>query len=86
MAKLGGEVHAVQNSLIEYACGIGWEYISSEEALRLRGGEAGLILKEVFYDQMARLNTEFIDSLMIESLVKRARYLAYFETLMRATR
>jgi len=71
MPKLGAERSSVQNPLIQYACEIGWEYISKEDTLRLRGGETGLILKEVFSDRMARLNSEFIDSSMIEDLIKR---------------
>ena len=71
MTKLGAERSSVQNPLVRYACEIGWEYISPDEALRLRGGETGLVLKEVFSDRMARLNSQFIDSGMIEDLVKR---------------
>jgi type I restriction enzyme R subunit len=71
MAKLGTERSAVQNPLIKYACEIGWEYISPEEALRLRGGKTGLILHEVFANQMLKLNSEFIDNLMIGELIKK---------------
>ena len=75
MTKLGAERHSVQNPLVRYACEIGWEYISPDEALRLRGGETGLVLKEVFTDRMARLNSRFIDSAMIEDLIKRLEML-----------
>jgi len=71
MSKLGVENSAVQIPLIQYACEIGWEYISPEEALRLRGGKTGLILKEIFTNQTLKLNSEFIDNLMIEELIKR---------------
>jgi type I restriction enzyme R subunit len=69
MAKLGVERSAVQNTLIQYACEIGWEYVKPEDALRLRGGRGGLIFREVFARQMLRLN-EFIDSVAIEDLIK----------------
>lgn len=69
--KLGTEMSAVQNTLVQYAAEIGWEYIKPEEGLRLRGGKTGLVLKEVFKDQMARLNSDFIDSIMIEELIKK---------------
>ena len=71
MAKLGNEKSAVQNTLIQYTCEIGWEYVKPEEALRLRGGGTGLIFKEVFTNQIAKYNSTFIDSIMIEDLIKR---------------
>ncbi|MBW1731383.1 MAG: HsdR family type I site-specific deoxyribonuclease [Deltaproteobacteria bacterium] len=75
MTKLGTERSAVQNTLIQYACEIGWEYVKPEEALRLRGGKTGLVFRETFTDQMARLNSEFIDSSMIEDLIRRIEIL-----------
>lgn len=71
MGKLGVERSAVQNPLVRYACEIGWEYVDRDEALRLRGGETGLLFKEVFMDQISKLNHEFIDNLMIEQLIKK---------------
>lgn len=69
MPKLGGERSSVQNTLIRYACEVGWEYVKPEEAERLRGGRTGLIFKEVFADRLARMN-DFIDSIMIEDKIK----------------
>ena len=71
MEKLGGERKAVQDTLIRYACEIGWTYIKPEEAQRLRGGNTGMILKEIFMSQMGKLNSEFIDNLMVEELIKK---------------
>jgi type I restriction enzyme R subunit len=71
MSKLGTEKASVQNTLIQYACDIGWDYIKPDEALRLRGGRSGLLFKETFNNQMIKLNTEFIDNLMIDDLIKR---------------
>jgi type I restriction enzyme R subunit len=71
MAKLGNERSAVQNTLIQYACEIGWEYIKPEDALRLRGGESGLIFKEVFRNQLIKLNDDFIDNNIIEELMRK---------------
>jgi type I restriction enzyme R subunit len=70
-SKLGGERGSVQNPLIRYACEVGWDYVSQEEALRLRHGETGLLFKEIFMGQMVKLNSEFIDNLMIEQLIKK---------------
>ena len=71
MVKLGNEKSAVQNTLIQYACEIGWEYVKPEEALRLRGGRTGLIFNEIFTNQVVKFNSTFIDSIMIEDLIKR---------------
>ena len=69
MTKLGNERSSVQNTLIQYACEVGWTYIKSEEAERLRGGRAGLIFREIFADRLARMN-DFIDSAMVEDKIK----------------
>ena len=69
MPKLGGERSSVQNTLIRYACDVGWEYVKPEEAERLRGGRTGLIFREVFADKLARMN-DFVDSVMIEDKIK----------------
>jgi len=71
MTKLGTERGSVQNPMLQYACEIGWEYIKPEEVERMRGGKTGLLLKEIFTNQMLKLNSEFIDNLMIEQLMKK---------------
>ena len=70
MAKLGGERVAVQDTMIQYACEIGWEFVSAQDSQRLRRGKEGLIFKDIFTDQIAKLNEDFIDSVMIEDLYK----------------
>ena len=83
---LGGEKHAVQNPLIGYVkepkaqytasngetvfLNLGWEYIDPEEALRLRGGKTGFVFRELFVNQMQKLNPGFMDHLLAEELVK----------------
>ncbi len=71
--SLGGERAAVQNPIIEYAVEMGWEYVEPEEALRLRGGKEGFIFREVFIDQIQRLNSDFMDRIMAEDLIKRLK-------------
>ena len=68
MGKFGAETSSVQDPLVKYACQIGWEEISSDEALKLRGGETGLILKDVFIKQITQLNP-FITREMAEELI-----------------
>ena len=71
MSNLGNERSSVQNTLMQYACEIGWEYVKPDEALRLRGGKTGLLFRETFRNQLIKLNGEFIDLIMIEDLIKK---------------
>lgn len=71
MSPLGSEREAVQNPLIKYTTDIGWQYINSNEALRLRSGETGFIFRQIFINQIYKLNSEFMDDLLIEELIKK---------------
>ena len=87
MSKLGGEKYSVQQPIIDYVqepsaeyvaqngarvfLKLGWQYVSPDEALRLRGGETGMVFKEVFSDQLQKLNPDFKDSSMAEEIVKK---------------
>ena len=59
---LASERRIVQNPFIRYAEEAGWQYLSPEEALRLRGGEDSPILHTVFIEQLQRLNPGIVDS------------------------
>jgi len=67
----GGERSAVQTPIINYAKEVGWEYVSPEEALRLRGGKNGFIFKDIFVNQMQKLNPGFMDHLLAKDLMKK---------------
>jgi len=71
VSALGSERGAVQNPLIKYAGDIGWEYVSPDEALRLRGGRTGFVFKEFFINQMQELNPDFMNQEMADELIKR---------------
>ena len=87
MAKLGGERYSVQQPIIQYVqepsaayvsqdgltmfLKLGWEYVKPDEALRLKGGEAGMVFREIFIRQLQRLNPDFLDHLMAEELIKK---------------
>jgi type I restriction enzyme R subunit len=71
MTSLGGERGSVQNTLIAYATEIGWEYISSADALRLRSVKTGFVFREIFINQMQTLNPEFMNQQLAEELIKR---------------
>jgi type I restriction enzyme R subunit len=71
MTSLGGERGSVQNTLIEYATGIGWEYISPADALRFRNVKTGFVFREIFINQMQTLNPDFMNQQLAEELIKR---------------
>ena len=84
---LGGERKAVQNPLITYVqearaiyhtnegkeriLHLGWNYLTPEEALQLRGGKTGLVLRETFIEQMLDLNPGFMTCELAEELITR---------------
>jgi len=73
MTAFGGERDAVQNPIIKYAREIGWEYISRDDALRLRGGKTGFVFKELFVNQMQKLNPGFMDHILAEDVIKKIK-------------
>ena len=71
MPNLGNERYFVQNPLIRYAVEIGWAYLPPEEALRLRRGESGIVLREVLIKQLQRLNPGIVDHIKAEEIIRR---------------
>jgi len=85
MPKLGSEKYSVQETLINYVTepsaeyvsssglkiflNLGWQYVSPAEAVKLRGGETGLLFKEVFKSQLIKLNSPFIIEDHIDQLI-----------------
>ncbi|PNR95693.1 MULTISPECIES: type I restriction endonuclease subunit R [Petrotoga] len=83
---LGDEKYSAQDPIIKYVqeesaeygssdgnkvfLNLGWEYVKPDEALRLKGGEKGLIFKDVFIKQLQRLNPGFMDHLSAEEVLK----------------
>lgn len=67
----GGERKAVQDPLLRYAEEAGWTRLSPEEALKLRGGSTGLILNDVFTDQIQKLNPGVVDHPKAQEVAKR---------------
>lgn len=85
MAKLGGEVGAVQEPIVRYVSEkfdkeslhhLGWEEVPRADSERMRGGETGLIYKELFINQMMKLNPEFMDRTMAEQLISKLERLS----------
>ena len=71
MPSFATERSSVQNPIIEYAEQIGWVYLKPDDALRMRRGETGLILRDVFSSQVIRLNPDFANLETANIIVKR---------------
>ena len=57
--------------MLRYAAAIGWEYVSPEEALRMREGESGLYFNEVLQAGLFRLNSERLDASRAADVMRR---------------
>lgn len=64
------ERSAVQKPMVKYASEIGWEYLSSDEALRLRGGDKGLYFTGILKAQLIKLNRNIVDEDRAEEIVR----------------
>ena len=71
MPSFATEKSSVQNPIIEYATQIGWNYLSPDDTLRMRGGETGLILRDVFSSQVIKLNPDFANLETANIIIKR---------------
>ncbi len=87
MSKLGSEKYSVQQPIIDYVqepsaeydaqnggrvfIKLGWQYVNPDEALRLRGGETGMVFREIFVSQLQKLNPDFADHIMAEDIIKK---------------
>ncbi|MGH9326436.1 MAG: type I restriction endonuclease [Terriglobia bacterium] len=71
MVRLSSERGVVQSPLIRYATEAGWQYLSPDEALRLRRGENLPLLWEIFLERIQALNPGIVDHLKAEELAKR---------------
>ncbi|MEN3010376.1 MAG: HsdR family type I site-specific deoxyribonuclease [Candidatus Bipolaricaulaceae bacterium] len=75
MAVLGSERNAVQTPFIRYAQEVGWRYLPPEEAERLRRGESGLLLHDVFAQKVQELNPGVVDLPRAEELARRLSHM-----------
>jgi type I restriction enzyme, R subunit len=71
MVRLSSERGIVQRPFIRYAIEAGWNYLSPEDALRLRRGESSPFLWETFLERAQALNPGVVDHLKAEELGKR---------------
>ena len=68
--SFGSEKSVVQESMLKYAQEAGWEYLAPEEALRLRRGETGLLLYDIFITKTQQRNPRVVDFTRAEELIK----------------
>ncbi len=68
---LANEASTVQFPLVKHAAEIGWTVISDAEALRRRGGEAGLFFDKELEDALLRLNPDIITAENVQSVIQR---------------
>src|SRR6516225_9211773 len=61
--------------MLRYAQEIGWDYLEPEQALVLRGGEAGLYFKDVLETQLLRLNPGVVDASRLPDILRRLNLL-----------
>ena len=71
MPAFATERSSVQDPIIRYSKDLGWKFLTQDDALRLRSGENGLILRQVFSEQIMRLNSNFADFETASIVIKR---------------
>jgi type I restriction enzyme, R subunit len=65
------EARSVQDPLVRYASEVGWQEVAQEEALKLRGGETGLIFRDVLRGRLLALNHGIVDESNVEPILRR---------------
>ncbi len=69
--NLAHEASTVQFPLVKHAAAIGWTPVSDSEALRLRGGEAGLFFYKELEEALLRLNPGIVTAENVQSIIAR---------------
>src|ERR1043166_553013 len=69
--NLANEAGTVQFPLVKHAAAVGWTIVSDTEALRLRGGEAGLFFYKELEDALLRLNPGVVTPENVQSIIQR---------------
>lgn len=65
------ERKTVQEPLIKYATQIGWAYLNRDEAVALRGGEAGLFFYDILKNKLISLNKGIVNDEKANEIIKR---------------
>jgi type I restriction enzyme R subunit len=67
----GSERGSIQDPFVRYASEVGWTYLTREQALELRGDEAGTVFTDVLVDQLQALNPNVVNRDRAVDLVHR---------------
>jgi type I restriction enzyme R subunit len=70
-SNLANEAGTVQFPLVKHAAAVGWTVVSDTEALRWRGGEAGLFFYKELEDALLRLNPGVVTPENVQSIIQR---------------
>lgn len=65
------EKSIVQDPLIKYATQIGWTPITRDEAVALRGGEAGLFFYDILKKKLIELNKGIVNDEKADEIIKK---------------
>ena len=65
------EARSVQDPLVRYAEDVGWAVVLQEDALRHRGGETGLIFREVLRGRLLSFNPGVLDEHNVDEILRR---------------
>jgi type I restriction enzyme R subunit len=69
--NLANEAGTVQFPLVKHAAEIGWTVVSDSDALRLRGGEAGMFFYSELEAALLRLNPGIVTADNVQSIIQR---------------
>ncbi len=71
LRHLASEANTVQLPFVEHAREVGWQPVSKNDALRLRGGEAGVFFYEVLRAKLIELNPGLVSTDNVQSIIER---------------
>lgn len=69
--NLANEAGTVQFPLVKHAAAIGWSVVSDLDALRMRGGEAGMFFYSELEAALLRLNPGIVTADNVQSIIQR---------------
>jgi type I restriction enzyme R subunit len=69
MPVLAPENRSVQFPLVKYAAEIGWTVLPPDEALKMRKGEGGMLLRSVLREQLLALNPGVVNEGNVDEIV-----------------
>lgn len=69
--QLANEATTVQLPLVDHAREVGWTPVSKNDALRLRGGEAGAFFYDALRAKLLELNPDLVTAENVQSIIER---------------